>query len=197
VTPASTIVSRVNAPPSVDRSITKPVSPVLLSIHARLIAEDDAASRASTAELLTGAGFQVQLARDGADALEQLAGLARSDGLPDVLLTDLDMPRVTGRVWASGGLVTGHRLLMQVGIALLIVSLFLAGRAQGEGLADPAMPFADIAGHMKNWLLLGKATARLRRRGFEVLLHEHVPPNDGGISLGQAAVAGERLARGL
>jgi hydrogenase maturation protein HypF len=52
-------------------------------------------------------------------------------------------------------------------------------------------------GTFQNWLLLESATTRLRRRGFEVFLHEQVPPNDGGISLGQAAVAGERLARGL
>jgi hydrogenase maturation protein HypF len=52
-------------------------------------------------------------------------------------------------------------------------------------------------GTFQNRLLLGNATRRLRQRGFDVFLHQHVPPNDGGISLGQAAVAAERLARGL
>ena len=63
---------------------------------------------------------------------------------------------------------------------------------------DEALNRVCLSGEtFQNWLLLGSATARLRRRGFEVFLHEQIPPNDGGISLGQAAVAGERLARGL
>jgi len=52
-------------------------------------------------------------------------------------------------------------------------------------------------GTFQNWLLLGKTVNSLRSRGFEVFLHQHVPPNDGGISLGQAAVAAERMERGI
>ena len=37
--------------------------------------------------------------------------------------------------------------------------------------------------------LLGSATDRLEGLGFRVLSHRLVPPNDGGISYGQAAVA--------
>ncbi|WP_433236670.1 carbamoyltransferase HypF [Streptosporangium sp. CA-135522] len=51
-------------------------------------------------------------------------------------------------------------------------------------------------GVFQNVLLLERATALLEERGFHVLLHRRVPPNDGGISLGQAAVAGARDRRG-
>ncbi len=44
-------------------------------------------------------------------------------------------------------------------------------------------------GVFQNVVLLELAVARLGERGFTVLTHQKVPPNDGGICLGQAVVA--------
>jgi len=51
-------------------------------------------------------------------------------------------------------------------------------------------------GTFQNWYLLGRTVGLLNRAGFEVFLHSTVPPNDGGIALGQAVIANERLQRG-
>ena len=47
-------------------------------------------------------------------------------------------------------------------------------------------------GVFQNLLLLNQTAAGLEREDFRVLVHSQVPPNDGGISLGQAAVAAAR-----
>jgi hydrogenase maturation protein HypF len=44
-------------------------------------------------------------------------------------------------------------------------------------------------GTFQNMRLLGATVAALRSNGLEVYLHAQVPPNDGGIALGQAAIA--------
>jgi hydrogenase maturation protein HypF len=45
-----------------------------------------------------------------------------------------------------------------------------------------------------NTLLTHEACARLGREGFRVCRHRRVPPNDGGLSLGQLAVAASQAA---
>jgi hydrogenase maturation protein HypF len=51
-------------------------------------------------------------------------------------------------------------------------------------------------GVFQNRLLLQRTAAKLRDLGLRVLVPSRLPPNDGGISFGQAAVAAARLARG-
>jgi hydrogenase maturation protein HypF len=47
-------------------------------------------------------------------------------------------------------------------------------------------------GVFQNLLLLGQVVDLLEAAGFRVLTHARIPPNDGGISLGQAVVAAAR-----
>jgi hydrogenase maturation protein HypF len=45
-------------------------------------------------------------------------------------------------------------------------------------------------GVFQNRILLSKTSKRLRGEGLKVLTHRSIPTNDGGISLGQAIIAG-------
>jgi hydrogenase maturation protein HypF len=47
-------------------------------------------------------------------------------------------------------------------------------------------------GSFQNWYLLEKTENLLKQHGFEVLSHSLVPSNDGGIALGQLAIAAKR-----
>jgi hydrogenase maturation protein HypF len=48
-------------------------------------------------------------------------------------------------------------------------------------------------GVWQNMILLARAVRQLRQADFNVYLHHQVPPNDGGLALGQAAIAAHRL----
>jgi two-component system chemotaxis response regulator CheY len=58
----------------------------------RILAVDDSRTIRDLLSLaLTGAGYQVTLAEDGQDALDQLAEAA-----PDAIISDINMPRLDG-----------------------------------------------------------------------------------------------------
>ena len=78
------------------------------------------------------------------------------------------------------------------GLADGVVEACRAVRAERRSDHGGAAP----GGVFQNALLLGLVVDGLEADGFRVLLHSRVPPNDGGISLGQAACAGARDRRG-
>ena len=70
-----------------------------------------------------------------------------------------------------------------------------AAAAEACGEAGEPRTVVLSGGSFQNLRLLRSTTARLEERGFRVLSHRLVPPNDGGISYGQAAVAARRSAQ--
>lgn len=81
---------------------------------------------------------------------------------------------------------------LAAGIAPVVAARFHNGVAdcchalrERTGLATVALS----GGVFQNHLLLRRTVDLLTERGFRVLTHSRVPTNDGGISLGQAAVA--------
>jgi hydrogenase maturation protein HypF len=78
------------------------------------------------------------------------------------------------------------------GLAVGVLTVCRRLRAE-RGLDTVALS----GGVFQNLLLLERCVGALEEGGFRILLHGRVPPNDGGISLGQAAVAGARDRRRL
>lgn len=126
-------------------------------------------SRASAARLGGGGTYPTGVSR-GAD------GRLRWDAAPMIhaVVADLERGVQPGRVAARF-----HRA-----VASSVVELCRAVREE-EGLVRVAL----TGGVFQNALLTGWTVPALEDEGFDVLLHREVPPNDGGLSYGQAAVA--------
>jgi cytochrome c oxidase cbb3-type subunit 1 len=67
------------------------------------------------------------------------------------------VPRLVGKPWTSGALVTGHSILASVGVALLVVALAAAGMIQGQALLGDAAKFSSIAAATRPWMLASTA----------------------------------------
>lgn len=79
--------------------------------------------------------------------------------------------------------------LFHATVAHLLTAACVQARQQ-TGLTDVALS----GGVFQNRLLLEQMLALLAEQNFRVFINRRVPPNDGGLSLGQAAVAAEQLS---
>ena len=76
------------------------------------------------------------------------------------------------------------------GVAAMVVDA-CARLRETTGLNQIALS----GGVWQNLLLLERTVQGLESAGFQALIHHQVPANDGGLALGQAAVAAARLRR--
>ncbi len=134
------------------------------------------------------AAIELEMAsRQEGEAQSYAYGLEIIDGVWEVRLRPL-LEAILNDI-ASGIPVSEIGLRFHETVARLICDV--AARAASEKrIARVALS----GGCFQNRLLLSRTVPLLREAGLEVLLHRQVPCNDGGISLGQAAVAGRRAA---
>ena len=135
------------------------------------------------------AAVDLEMALDPAEKASYPVALRREDGT--ILLPAGSLIRAIVsdiQKGASAGVISArfHNWLAR---SLLEVALILR---QEQGIETVALS----GGCFQNTGLLGSLKALLRDRGFEVLINRMVPPNDGGISFGQAVVASARAAGG-
>jgi chemosensory pili system protein ChpA (sensor histidine kinase/response regulator) len=79
---------------SIESAIPTSITPAETAVAALptvMVVDDSLTVRKITSRLLTREGYQVVLAKDGVDALEQLLEV-----MPDVVISDIEMPRMDG-----------------------------------------------------------------------------------------------------
>ncbi len=81
------------------------------------------------------------------------------------------------------------------GLARSIVRMVETVAAQIGGAEAPLPAVVLSGGVFQNRILFERVLAGLDAEGFQVLTHSQVPTNDGGLALGQAAIAAARLLK--
>ncbi len=81
-----------------------------------------------------------------------------------------------------------YKVKLHFAIAEMLASVCDLARQQSS-LNEVALS----GGVFQNRLLLEQLIANLQAMNFQVYINRRVPPNDGGLSLGQAAIAAAQL----
>ena len=144
----------------------------LCGVRREVIYEGQAAIELE-AQATIGAGTYPFAIEDGAPARLDVRPLIRAivTRWPHAKVA---LPEIAGRFHSS--------------IALLLAEACRRARAQTH-----LNTVALSGGSFQNRLLLEQLTIRLEELGFRVYRNQRVPSNDGGLSLGQAAIASARL----
>ena len=143
---------------------------------------------------LLGVRDSINYEGQAAVELEQLAATSRHEPYPAAItdgqpltVAGCDLVRAAAEDLLAGvpRAVIGARFHQGVAAMIGAACGLLRDRT---GLGTVALS----GGVFQNLLLLGTVVDLLEGSGFRVLTHSRVPPNDGGISLGQAVVAAAR-----
>ena len=148
---------------------------------------------------LLGVREEISYEGQAAIELEQLADPAESSAYPasraesgeGFLIHGADLIRAAATELVQGVSRPAIAARFHNGVAAAIAGGCDAVRNR-SGLGTVALS----GGVFQNVLLLERTIDRLEALDFRVLCHRQVPPNDGGISLGQAVIASQLAARG-
>jgi hydrogenase maturation protein HypF len=135
------------------------------------------------------AAMELEMLADPAAARPYPFALKQEEGV--LVFDPRPLVRALAEAVAAGETVALCAGRFHVTLAEMVRQVCLVLRAR-RGLEVAALS----GGVFQNALLTTLVRERLERAGFTVLTHSLVPPNDGGIALGQAVVAGRLLHRG-
>jgi hydrogenase maturation protein HypF len=143
------------------------------------------------------AGIRTRVSYEGQAAvqLEWLATDVAEDGAypfelsADVIDTRPLIRAVTRDVWQN---VRVELIARRFHSTVVEIIAAVCGRIRSQTQFEAVVLSGGV---FMNALLTGEACARLKLGGFRVYRHRLVPPNDGGLSLGQLAIAAKSLTR--
>ena len=142
--------------------------------------------------------------------LSEFTPLPESISLPDRILVEYEADSCLGHKEDGRLILNTQTLVQQITEAKLQGAdsgrlAYLFHQTLAEQITAACMEVRNVSGRQKvalsggvfqNRLLLRLTEERLMEEGFEVLRHRMVPPNDGGIAIGQAAYGMYQLQNG-